>query len=205
MHLMFDDKTSHIEYQDEGKLHETILDSRRSVYRIGARSQTPAELSHRDYRPDQVLQQPKRNRFAETRSTVLWSGCAASKLAAFVQAQRDGLTVHDNNTGLTWQRSPDTDGDGALTWRDKLTQAQAQALPAKLNAAKFGGFSDWRLPTIKELYSLIIFSGIDPSGPGAESAKLTPVIDTKSVVPGLENLRFSRRLPGPLPQRVREN
>ncbi len=80
----------------------------------------------------------------------------------------DGLTVQDNNTGLTWQRSPDTGANGVLNSRDKLTLSQAKALPAKLNAAKFGGFNDWRLPTIKELYSLIIFSGIDPSGPGAE-------------------------------------
>ena len=91
----------------------------------------------------------------------------------------DGLTVHDDNTGLTWLGSPDTNGDGTLNRRDKLTLAQAQDLPAKLNAAKFGGFSDWRLPTIKELYSLIIFSGLDPSGPGAEAARLTPFIDTK--------------------------
>jgi len=91
----------------------------------------------------------------------------------------DGLTVCDRNTGLTWQRSPDTNSDGALSRRDKLTLAQAQELPAKLNAAKFGGFSDWRLPTIKELYSLIIFSGVDPSGPGSESARLTPFIHTK--------------------------
>jgi hypothetical protein len=90
----------------------------------------------------------------------------------------DGLTVHDNNTGLTWQRSPDTNGDGTLTRRDKLTLAQAQELPVKLNAAKFGGFNDWRLPTIKELYSLIIFSGVDPSGPGAEAGRLKPFIDT---------------------------
>jgi len=90
----------------------------------------------------------------------------------------DGLTVQDNNTGLTWQRSPDTNGDGALTRRDKLTLAQAQELPAKLNTARFGGFGDWRLPTIKELYSLILFNGVDPSGPGSESARLTPFIDT---------------------------
>jgi len=93
----------------------------------------------------------------------------------------DGLTVGDNVTGLTWQRSADTDGNGALTSADKLTFAQAQALPAKLNAAKFGGFDDWRLPTIKELYSLFDARGTDPSGPtmDADTSGLTPYLDTK--------------------------
>ncbi len=91
----------------------------------------------------------------------------------------DGLTVHDNNAGLTWQRSPDTNGDGVLDSRDKLTLAQARELPARLNAVRFGGFGDWRLPTIKELYSLINFSGTDPSGPDMEGARPTPFIDTR--------------------------
>ncbi len=92
----------------------------------------------------------------------------------------DGLTVIDNLTGLTWQRSPDTDGNGLVSSADKLSLTQAQALPAKLNAAKFGGFSDWRLPTIKELYSLILFSGVDVSGPNAtDTSSLSPFIDTR--------------------------
>jgi hypothetical protein len=91
----------------------------------------------------------------------------------------DGLTVHDNVTGLTWQRSPDTAHNAIPTWRDKLTWAQAQALPARLNAARYGGFTDWRLPSIKELYSLFDGRGIDPSGPpGAHNAGLRPFIDT---------------------------
>ncbi|MCU0787262.1 MAG: DUF1566 domain-containing protein [Verrucomicrobia bacterium] len=91
----------------------------------------------------------------------------------------DGLTVHDNVTGLTWQHSPDTDGNGAVTAHDKLTLKQAQSLPAKLNTSKFGGFDDWRLPTIKELYSLFDARGTDPSGPGiSNTSGLTPFIDT---------------------------
>jgi hypothetical protein len=90
----------------------------------------------------------------------------------------DGLTVWDNNTGLTWQRNPDTNGDGVISKSDKLTWTQAQARPAALNAAKFGGYGDWRLPAIKELYTLIDFRGTDP-GAGTDARGLTPFIDTK--------------------------
>lgn len=91
-----------------------------------------------------------------------------------------GRTVIDRNTGLTWQRSADTNGDGRLDSRDKLTFEQARTLPARLNAARFGGFNDWRLPNIKELYSLFDARGTDPSGPEmASSSGLRPFLDTK--------------------------
>lgn len=91
----------------------------------------------------------------------------------------DGLTVVDNRTGQTWQRSPDTSGDGDITSGDKLNWANAQLRSAVLNAANHGGYSDWRLPAIKELYSLILFNGTDPSGlQGTDTSSLTPFIDT---------------------------
>ena len=87
----------------------------------------------------------------------------------------DGLTVKDNVTGLTWQNSFATNSDGTV---NKMTLAQAQTNITALNAANYGGFSDWRLPTIKELYSLITFAGIDPSGyTGTDTSLLTPFID----------------------------
>jgi PKD repeat protein len=89
----------------------------------------------------------------------------------------DGLTVTDAVTGLTWQRSPDTTADGVLDAADKLTWAEAQARPAALNAARYGGYDDWRLPTIKEQYSLIRFDGTDPSAAGTDTSALIPFID----------------------------
>lgn len=91
----------------------------------------------------------------------------------------DGLTVYDNNTGLTWQHSADTNGDGLLGYDDKLTLSQARERPAKLNSTGFGGFNDWRLPTIKELYSLILFSGVDVGLNATDPSRLMPFIDTK--------------------------
>ncbi len=73
-------------------------------------------------------------------------------------------TITDLVTGLMWQADP-----GA-----KRTCAE---IVADVAACRTGGYADWRLPTIKELYSLINFTGIDPdpnSGVGA-----TPFIDAK--------------------------
>jgi hypothetical protein len=92
----------------------------------------------------------------------------------------DGLTALDRTTGLIWQRVPETNVDGILTHADKLTFEDALAQPAKLNAAKFGGFSDWRLPAIKEIYSLFDCRGTDPSGyQGTDTSGLRPFLDAK--------------------------
>ncbi len=89
----------------------------------------------------------------------------------------DDGTISDNVTGLMWQKSADMDEDGDIDAADKLTYDQAQAGAATLTLA---GYDDWRLPTIKELYSLIDFSGVDPSGwNGSDTSVLVPFIDTE--------------------------
>ena len=90
----------------------------------------------------------------------------------------DGLTVTDNVTGLTWTQSPDWNGDGTINSDDKFTFDETQAYPEILNAAQFGGYSDWRVPTIKELYSLMNFRGTDPMVMGDDTSGLIPYVDT---------------------------
>lgn len=85
-------------------------------------------------------------------------------------------TVTDHVTGLMWQQSPDVDEDGDIDATDKMSYDEAVAGAGELD---LGGYTDWRLPTIKELYSLIDFRGIDPSGyEGTDTSGLTPFIDT---------------------------
>jgi hypothetical protein len=89
-------------------------------------------------------------------------------------ASADGRMVTDNVTGLLWTRDSDTDGDGAVDYADKLSPDEAADYCAGL---ALGGQS-WRLPTIKELYSLILFSGRDASSySGTDTATLVPFLD----------------------------
>ncbi len=57
----------------------------------------------------------------------------------------DGKTVKDEVTGLTWQKTYDS---GTYYW------ASIQTVVDNLNNQNYGGFNDWRVPTIQELYSL---------------------------------------------------
>jgi len=61
--------------------------------------------------------------------------------------------VRDKHTGLIWEVKTD---DGSIHDRDdKYTWADMGTFINALNTANFGGYSDWRMPTIKELTSLV--------------------------------------------------
>lgn len=98
-------------------------------------------------------------------------------LASYTKSS-DGLTIYDNITGLTWTKTPDLNGDGEINSEDKLSFANAKSYPSTLNTNSYGGYNDWRLPTIKELYSLMNFSGTDPNPSGTNTSNLIPFIDT---------------------------
>lgn len=106
----------------------------------------------------------------------------------------DGLTVHDHVTGLTWTQSPDLDDDGDIDIDDKLSAAEAPAFLATLNARNYGGYSDWRIPSIKELYSLMDFRGIDPNPMGTDTTGLVPYIDSDYFAFGYGDMAAGERI-----------
>jgi len=86
-------------------------------------------------------------------------------------------TVTDMVTGLMWQNTFDHNGDGSINYDDKLSYDEILAMCDTVTTA---GYNDWRLPTIKEQYSLIMFSGRDISGfEGTETEDLIPFINTE--------------------------
>ena len=71
-------------------------------------------------------------------------------------------TISDNITGLMWQQNM---GD-KISFVDAFSKADTLTL---------GGHTDWQVPSLKELYSLILFSGIT----GQSQNNSTPYIDTQ--------------------------
>jgi len=101
-------------------------------------------------------------------------------------------TVTDMVTGLMWVQSSDLNGDGTIDADDKLSYEDALAGASSYNLA---GYTDWRLPSIKEAYSLILFSGEDISGfEGTSADGYTPFIDTDYFEFGYGDLSAGERL-----------
>jgi len=55
-------------------------------------------------------------------------------------------TITDNNTGLMWEK-------------DMGAKISFEEGKSKASNSSIGNYNDWRVPTIKELYSLILFTG----------------------------------------------
>lgn len=75
-------------------------------------------------------------------------------------------TITDNVTGLIWQK-------------EYKVMTYPEALKA-IEEFQLAGYTDWRIPTIKEAYSLILFSGSDvsPELSGGSDTPGTPFINT---------------------------
>jgi hypothetical protein len=81
-------------------------------------------------------------------------------------------------------------GDGTVTdlvtglmWTKGFTQTSFADAPANAAASRVGGHSDWRVPTTKELYSLIDFQGATGTAPPNQSTAphdAIPYLDTKA-------------------------
>ncbi len=125
--------------------------------------------------------------FPATGQTTCWDhmgnvvSCAGTGQDGDIQAgatlsytdNGDG-TITDNNTGLMWEKkSLEGDISTNIHHRDKAytwTDAVAQHI-ANLNAgAGFAGHTDWRLPNVKELQSIVNYENTSPA--------VSPAFDT---------------------------
>ena len=62
------------------------------------------------------------------------------------EVQKDGKVIYDKATGLMWQKSGS---------QEPMTYDKVHNYIRQLNQEGFAGYSDWRLPTLKEAISLL--------------------------------------------------
>jgi hypothetical protein len=106
----------------------------------------------------------------------LYTGQDASIQGNALRYQDNGDgTITDLNTGLMWQQAHD------------FTRRNMADTVSHVESLTLGGHSDWRVPTIKELYSIANFDGqlIKPGDDGESQ----PYIDTR-----VFNYKYDQRL-----------
>ncbi len=142
------------------KAEKQLLEKEKQKLAYIPKTETSAKVSLRKeskiLREDHVKQILKRYRFFDSHMNIF--GSFENDLVD----NGDG-TVTDRATGLLWQKSGSS---RSVTWR------RAELYIDKLNRNQFAGYSDWRLPTIDELSSLLEKSKKD-------GLHIDPVFDRK--------------------------
>ena len=146
---------------------------------LRGRARTRSAVRHRRYRPKRCYNDRTEIPYPQPGQLFFGQDAHYNGNQPDYRDNGDG-TVTDLVTGLMWQADPGS----------KKTYAEAAAGAAK---CRTGGYDDWRLPTIKELYSLIQFSGTDPDPMSRDSSRQRPFIDTQSLQVPLR--RGGRRRP----------
>ena len=99
-------------------------------------------------------------------------GAVQAGLAQSYTDNGDG-TITDNVTGLMWEKKSDDDSihdkDNRYTWGQNVSPysmngTMVTTFLADLNSGGgFAGYTDWRIPNVKELYSIVNLEVTNPS------------------------------------------
>jgi len=93
--------------------------------------------------------------------------------APLAYADNGNGTVTDLNTGLVWEKVSDDgtvhDKDNTYTWANAFT-----GHVATLNATSFAGHTDWRLPNVRELQSIVNYQSSNPMVSSAFKTNCAP-------------------------------
>lgn len=95
----------------------------------------------------------KKTIFAATLGTALFT---ASSAYAALELRLDGQAVYDTDLNITWLQNPrfaalETFGVSGIDSYGRMSWDTSQNWIAAMNAAKYLGFSDWRLPTVVDV------------------------------------------------------
>jgi hypothetical protein len=83
--------------------------------------------------------------------------------APIAYADNGDGTITDANTGLMWEKQSNGDGSvhdiaNTYTW-DQAFSGHV----ATLNSTSFAGHTDWRVPNVKELQSIVNYENVAPA------------------------------------------